>query len=115
MTWTGSGRKTAALCAAVVFLGALAQPAHADPLPTVFQVPASPEIPSPDDIAAAKTSEGATAEQVSAIDRLLADASTAQEASLAASLQANNSYAEALAAATAAVSRRVWSSTRASP
>ncbi|WP_226759494.1 glycoside hydrolase, partial [Arthrobacter sp. SO3] len=96
MTWTGSGRKTAALCAAVVFLGALALPAHADPLPTVFQVPASPEIPSPEDIAAAKTSESATAEQVTAIDRLLADASTAQEASLAASLQANNSYGEAL-------------------
>lgn len=96
MTWTGSGRKTTALCAAVVFLGALALPAQADPLPPAFQVPASPGIPSSADIAAAKTSESATAEQVTAIDRLLADASAAQEASLATSLQANNAYGEAL-------------------
>jgi hypothetical protein len=61
MTWTGSGRKTAALCAAVALLGTLAIPA-----------------------------------QVATIDRLLADAAAAQDASLAASLQANNAYGEAL-------------------
>jgi cell wall-associated NlpC family hydrolase len=100
MTWTGSGRKTAALCAAVVLLGTLASPAHAAPpaslpVPAVL-VPAAPEIPSPDEIAAAKASESATAAQVASIDRLLADASAAQDASLAASLQANNAYGEAL-------------------
>ena len=100
MTWTGSGRKTAALCAAVVLLGTLATPAHAAPPASIrvpaVQVPAAPEIPSPDEIAAAKASESATAAQVATIDRLLADASAAQEASLAASLQANNAYGEAL-------------------
>ena len=105
MTWTGSGRKTAALCAAVVLLGTLATPAHAAPpasirVPPVSVpadiVPAAREIPSPDEIAAAKASESATAAQVATIDRLLADASAAQDASLAASLQANNAYGEAL-------------------
>ena len=100
MTWTGSGRKTAALCAAVVLLGTLATPAHAAPPASIrvpaVQVPAAPEIPSPDEIAAAKASESATAAQVATIDRLLADASATQEASLAASLQANNAYGEAL-------------------
>ncbi|MGO4191414.1 NlpC/P60 family protein [Arthrobacter sp. YAF17] len=105
MTWTGSGRKTAALCAAVALLGTLAIPAHAAPpasvqIPAVqipaVQIPAAPEIPSPDEIAAAKASESATAAQVATIDRLLADASTAQDASLEASLQANNAYGEAL-------------------
>ncbi|WP_427134455.1 C40 family peptidase [Pseudarthrobacter sp. S9] len=110
MSWSGYGRKTAVLCAAVVLLGTLALPAQAAAPPVsparalqsaVFQapalrVPASPEIPSPDEIAGAKSSESATAEQVTRIDRLLADASTAQEASLAASLQANNAYGDAL-------------------
>ena len=110
MTWTGSGRKTAALCAAVALLGTPAIPAHAAPPasapPTSVQVPAvqvpadripaAPRIPSPDEIAAAKASESATAAQVATIDRLLADASAAQDASLAASLQANNAYGEAL-------------------
>lgn len=100
MTWTGSGRKTAALCAAVALLGTPAIPAHAAPpasvQATAVQVPAAPEIPSPDEIAAAKASESATAAQVATIDRLLADASAAQDASLEASLQANNAYGEAL-------------------
>ena len=96
MTWTGSGRKTAALCAAVVLLGTLALPANAAPLTRAVQVPASPGVPSPDEIAAAKSSESATAAQVATIDRLLADASVAQETSLAASMQANNAYGEAL-------------------
>ena len=100
MTWTGSGRKTAALCAAVVLLGTLAIPAHAAPPASIqvpaVHVPAAPQIPSPDEIAAAKASESATAAQVATIDRLLADASAAQDASLAASLQANNAYGEAL-------------------
>ncbi|WP_160668246.1 C40 family peptidase [Pseudarthrobacter sp. ATCC 49987] len=101
MTWTGSGRKTTALCAAVVLLGTLALPANAAPLPPAFQVPtervpAAPDVPSPDEIAAAKSSESATAAQVATIDRLLADASAAQDASLAASMQANNAYGEAL-------------------
>jgi cell wall-associated NlpC family hydrolase len=105
MSWTGSGRKTAVLCAAVVLLGTLALPAQAAPLTSApasgplaaaGRVPASPEIPSPEEIAAAKSSEGATAAEVTRIDGLLADASAGQEASLAASLQANNAYGEAL-------------------
>ena len=105
MSWTGSGRKTAVLCTAVVLLGTLALPAQAAPLTSAFgrvqlpaagQVPASPEIPSPEEIAAAKSSESATAAEVTRIDGLLADASARQEASLAASLQANNAYGEAL-------------------
>ena len=43
-----------------------------------------------------RSGESATAAQVATIDRLLADASAAQDASLAASLQANNAYGEAL-------------------
>ncbi|MCB5275008.1 putative endopeptidase p60 [Arthrobacter sp. SO5] len=98
MIWTGSGHKTAVLCAAVVLLAGPALPAQAAPLspaPSV-QRPASPEIPSPAEIAAARSSESATAAQVTVIDRLLADASATQEASLAATLQANNSYGDAL-------------------
>jgi len=107
MSWTGSGRKTAVLCAAVVLLGTFALPAQAAPrpsaltsahgqLPATGRVPASPEIPSPEEIAAAKSSESATAAEVTRIDGLLADASAAQETSLAVSLQANNAYGEAL-------------------
>ncbi|MEC5192541.1 MULTISPECIES: C40 family peptidase [unclassified Arthrobacter] len=101
MTWTGSGRKTAVLGAAVLLLGALAVPANAAPLPPALQVPAervpaAPDLPSPDQIAAAKSSESATAAQVTTIDQLLADASAAQDAGLSASLQANNAYGEAL-------------------
>jgi cell wall-associated NlpC family hydrolase len=100
MGLTGSGRKAAVLCTAVVLLGSLTLPAQASPLPRAaapaLTVPASPEIPSPDDIAAAKASEGATADQVARIDRILADAAAAQEASFAAAMQANNAYGDAL-------------------
>ncbi|RKR19817.1 C40 family peptidase [Arthrobacter oryzae] len=105
MSWTGSGRKTASLCTAVVLLGTLALPAQAAPLssgpehgalPAAVRVPASPEIPSPGEIAAAKSSESATAAEVTRIDGLLATASAAQETSLGASMQANNAYGEAL-------------------
>lgn len=61
-----------------------------------LSVPASPEIPSPEEIAAAKASESATADQVTRIDRILADAAAAQEASFAAAMQANNAYGDAL-------------------
>lgn len=100
MGLTGSGRKAAVLCTAVVLLGSLTLPAQAAPLPRAavpaMTVPASPEIPSPDDIAAAKASESATADQVARIDRILADAAAAQEASFAAAMQANNAYGDAL-------------------
>jgi len=113
MSWTGPGRKTAVLCTAVVLLGTLALPAQAapltstlvssqisaqgrPPLETAGRVPASPEIPSPEEIAAAKSSASSTAAEVTRIDGLLADASAGQETSLAASLQANNAYGEAL-------------------
>lgn len=100
MGLTGSGRKAAVLCTAVVLLGSLTLPAQAAPLPhaavPAVTVPASPEIPSPDDIAAAKASESATADQVARIDRILAAAAAAQEASFAAAMQANNAYSDAL-------------------
>jgi cell wall-associated NlpC family hydrolase len=100
MGLTGSGRKAAVLCTAVVLLGSLALPAGATPPPATAQpalsVPASPEIPSPEEIAAAKASESATADQVTRIDRILADAAAAQEASFAAAMQANNAYGDAL-------------------
>ncbi|MGZ4662738.1 MAG: C40 family peptidase, partial [Arthrobacter sp.] len=97
MAIPGSGRRTAALCAAVVLFASVAPPALAAPAPSAPTVrPASPEIPSPEDIAAAKASESATADQVTAIERILADASTAQQAAFAVAMQANNSYSEAL-------------------
>ncbi len=100
MGLTGSGRKAAVLCTAVVLLGSLTLPAQAAPLHPVNEratsVPASPEIPSPEEIAAAKASESATADQVARIDRILADAAAAQEASFAAAMQANNAYGDAL-------------------
>ncbi|CAN7182408.1 C40 family peptidase [Arthrobacter sp. LjRoot78] len=100
MGLTGSGRKAAVLCTAVVLLGSLALPAGAAPLTgaavPALSIPASPEIPSPEEIAAAKASESATADQVTRIDRILADAAAAQEASFAAAMQANNAYGDAL-------------------
>ena len=105
MSWTAPGTRAAALCTAVVLLGTLAIPAQASPAPantvhanTVHaqRVPAKPDLPTPGDIAAAKASEGATADQVNRIDKILADASAAKEAGLAASLAANNAYADAL-------------------
>jgi cell wall-associated NlpC family hydrolase len=100
MGLTGSGRKAAVLCTAVVLFGSLTLPAQAAPLPPAavpaVSVPASPEIPSPEEIAAAKASESATADQVARIDRILADAAAAQEASFAAAMQANNAYGDAL-------------------
>ncbi|XAS68798.1 C40 family peptidase [Micrococcaceae bacterium Sec5.7] len=102
MSLTGTGRKAAVLCTAVVLFGTLALPAQAAPsaLASVraatLQVPAMPEIPSPEDIAAAKSSESATADQVTRIERILEDASRAQQAGFAVSLQANNAYGDAL-------------------
>jgi len=100
MVWTGPGGRAAALCTAVVLLATLALPAQAAPAPTAsvpaLRVPADPEVPSPEEIAAAKSSESATADQVARIDRLLADAATALDTGLAASLAANNAYADAL-------------------
>ncbi|WP_165838042.1 C40 family peptidase [Pseudarthrobacter sp. AG30] len=97
MALPGSGRTTAVLCAAVVLFASVATPAAAVPAPSApLSVPASPDIPSPEDIAAAKASETATADQVTAIERILADASTAQQAAFAVAMQANNSYSEAL-------------------
>ncbi|WP_313902482.1 hypothetical protein [Arthrobacter sp. KBS0703] len=59
-------------------------------------LPAAPEIPSPGDIAAAKSSESATAAQVTGIERILADAASAQELTFARTLEANNAYSDAL-------------------
>ena len=98
MDLTGSGLKAAVLCAAVVLFGTVALPAQAASLPhaSAIQRPASPELPTPEDIAAAKSNESATAVQVTAIEGLLADAASAQETTFALSLQANNAYGDAL-------------------
>lgn len=97
MALPGLGRRTAVLCAAVVLFASATAPASAVPaLPPASAVPASPDIPSPEDIAAAKASEAATADQVTAIERILADAAAAQQASFAVAMQANNAYSEAL-------------------
>ena len=97
MALSGSGRRTAVLCAAVVLFASVATPAAAVPVASSpLAVPASPEIPSPEDIAAAKASESATADRVASIERILADASAAQQAAFAVAMQANNSYSEAL-------------------
>jgi cell wall-associated NlpC family hydrolase len=100
MSLTGTGRKAAVLCTAVVLFGTLAVPAHAALLPPAaapaLVTPASPEIPSPGDIAAAKSSESATAAQVTGIERILADAASAQELTFARTLEANNAYSDAL-------------------
>jgi peptidoglycan DL-endopeptidase CwlO len=100
MSLTGTGRKAAVLCTAVVLFGTLAVPAHAALLPPAaapaLVMPASPEIPSPGDIAAAKSSESATAAKVTDIERILADAASAQELTFARTLEANNAYSDAL-------------------
>src|SRR5450830_1893922 len=98
MSWSGNGGRAAALCTAVVLLGTLALPAQAAPvLPVLAQrIPASPELPSPEEIAAAKSDATAAAGEVDRIDKILADAAVARDAGMAASLAANNAYTDAL-------------------
>ena len=98
MIWSGTGGRAAALCTAVVLLGAAALPAHAATAApaTVQRIPASPELPSPEEIAAAKSDAAAAAAEVDRIDGLLADASVARDTGMAASLAANNAYTDAL-------------------
>jgi cell wall-associated NlpC family hydrolase len=100
MSLSGPGRKAAVLCTAVVLLGTLAGPAQADRSPSALApavtVPASPKVPSPEDIAAAKSSERATAKEVTSIEHILADAAAAQEGTFARTLEANNAYSDAL-------------------
>lgn len=105
MSLTGPCRKAAALCATAILLGSLAGPAQAGRLagafpagssPAAVAVPAAPQVPSPDDIAAAKSSESATAAKVTDIERLLAEAADAQSSTFARSLEANNAYSDAL-------------------
>ena len=98
MIWSGTGGRAAALCTAVVLLGATALPTHAATAApaTVQRIPASPELPSPEEIAAAKSDAAAAAAEVDRIDGLLADASVARDTGMAASLAANNAYTDAL-------------------
>ena len=106
MSLTGPGRTAAVLCTAVVLFGTLAAPALADRASaaapasvlaaTALAVPAAPEIPSAEDIAAAKSSESKTAAKVADIEGILADAAAAQEITFARTLEANNAYSNAL-------------------
>lgn len=97
MALSRSARRTTVLCAAVLLFGAAATPAAAVPaLTSPLAVRASSEMPSPEEIAAAKASETATADEVSAIERILADAAGAQQAASATAMQANNAYSDAL-------------------
>jgi peptidoglycan DL-endopeptidase CwlO len=95
------GRKAAVLCAAVVILTALpvsvqAVAAPAGPAFSPAVLSPAGDIPTPEDIAAAKGNERATADQVARIERLLAEVTDAQQSSFAASLKANNAYSEAM-------------------
>ncbi|WP_284987519.1 C40 family peptidase [Arthrobacter sp. fls2-241-R2A-172] len=97
MALSRSARGAAVLCAVVVLAGAVVTPSAAVPATTVpLTVRASPEVPSPEEIAAAKASEAATADQVASIERILADAAANQQAASTAAMQANNAYSEAL-------------------
>ncbi|MDR6989790.1 cell wall-associated NlpC family hydrolase [Paenarthrobacter nitroguajacolicus] len=97
MALSRSARRTAVLCAVVVLSGAVGTPAGAVPASTIpLSVRTSPDVPSPEEIAAAKASERATADQVTSIERILADAAGAQQAAAANAMQANNAYSEAL-------------------
>ncbi|WP_231754819.1 C40 family peptidase [Pseudarthrobacter sp. GA104] len=90
--------KSAVVCAAVVMVGTAAAPAGALPAPQrpSFSIPASPEVPSAEDIAAAKSNEAAAADQVAVIERILGSAAESRQAALAVAMQANNAYSEAL-------------------
>lgn len=90
--------KSAVVCAAVVMVGTAAAPAGALPAPQrpSFSIPASPEVPSAEDIAAAKSNEAAAADQVAVIERILGSAAESRQAAFAVAMQANNAYSEAL-------------------
>ncbi|MUU71053.1 glycoside hydrolase [Pseudarthrobacter sp. GA104] len=79
-------------------VGTAAAPAGALPAPQrpSFSIPASPEVPSAEDIAAAKSNEAAAADQVAVIERILGSAAESRQAALAVAMQANNAYSEAL-------------------
>ncbi len=97
MALSRSARRTAVLCAAVLLFGAVTTPAAAVPASTSpLAVRASPDVPSPEEIAAAKASETATADEVTVIERILADAAGTQQAASATAMQANNAYSDAL-------------------
>ncbi|WP_461163856.1 C40 family peptidase [Arthrobacter sp. R4-81] len=103
MAWTGSARRSAVLCSAIALLFSSTLPAAATPTSQavaeqVFttRFPAAPEIPSPEDIAAAKASESATADEVAKIDGILAATAVEQNVTAAASMRANNAYGDAL-------------------
>lgn len=103
MAWTGSARRSAVLCSAVALLFSGTLPAGAAPksqavTEQVFTThfPTAPEIPSPEDIAAAKASESATADEVAKIDRILEATAAEQNVTATASMRANNAYGDAL-------------------
>lgn len=109
MAWTGSARRSAVLCSAVTLLFSATLPAAAAPTAAALSAsqaaaarfpsapfPAKPEIPSPEDIASAKASESATADEVARIDRILAATAAEQNVTAAASMRANNAYGDAL-------------------
>ncbi|MDR6638880.1 NlpC/P60 family protein [Paenarthrobacter nitroguajacolicus] len=97
MALSRSARGTAVLCAVVVLFGAVVTPSAAVPATTTpLTVRASPDVPSPEEIAAAKANEAATADQVASIERTLADAAADQQVASTAAMQANNAYSEAL-------------------
>ncbi|MGX9898753.1 hypothetical protein ACW0JT_00705 [Arthrobacter sp. SA17] len=103
MAWTASARSSAVLCSAVALLFSVSLPAGAAPTSqavtgqvSTTRFPSAPEIPSPEDIAAAKASESATADEVAKIDRILAATAAEQNVTAAASMRANNVYGDSL-------------------
>jgi peptidoglycan DL-endopeptidase CwlO len=59
-------------------------------------LPASPQVPTPDEIAAAKANESATSTEVAKIETLLDDATKNLQTTTTASMRANDAYTNAL-------------------
>ncbi len=96
-------RSTVVVACAALVLGSITTGAQASVLPTSVQpataLPAQKstiDIPTPDDIAAAKSSEAGTAAEVTKIEALLDAANAKLKASIGDSSRANDAYTSAL-------------------
>lgn len=89
---------TAALACAALLSGAFISPAVAAPSagPLAGVVPASPSLPSDDEIAQAKASESATSAEAAKMEALLDDATRTLQGSVSESMRANDNYSNAI-------------------
>jgi cell wall-associated NlpC family hydrolase len=95
------GRGAAIAATAALLAGSFLSPAQAagpasQPSSNFAVRPASPEVPTPDEIAAAKSNESATSTEVAKIEALLDDATKNLQTTTTASMRANDSYTNAL-------------------